>query len=216
MRIVIAGGHGRIALLLSRLLADAGHDPVGLIRNADHHRDVVDAGATPVLLDLESSSVGQVAEVLAGAHAAVFAAGAGPDSGAERKRTVDRDGAILLADAAVSAGVSTFVIVSSMGADGGDENSDDIFEVYLWAKGAADAAVRERDLEWTVIRPGGLTDDPPTGKVTLGERVDRGSIPRADVAALIAEVLQSGIAARTQFEAVSGETPIPEALRSVG
>lgn len=215
MRIVIAGGHGRIALLLSELLATSGHQPIGLIRNPAHAADVRATGATPVVLDLESADSSDVVSALAGAEVAVFAAGAGPDSGAARKLTLDRDGAILFGRAAVEAGVRRFVVVSSMGADDGDADSDDVFQVYLVAKGEADAAIRELDLDWTIVRPGGLTDDASTGRVVLADSVKRGSIPRADVAALIATAIEQGSAVHRTFEVVSGETPIAEALRSV-
>jgi nucleoside-diphosphate-sugar epimerase len=212
MRIVIAGGHGKIALLLSRQLADASHEPVGIIRNPDQAVDLRAAGAIPLVLDLERSTVDEVAAALAGADAAVFAAGAGPDSGADRKLTLDRDGAILLADASVRAEVRRMIVISSMGADGYNATSDDEFQVYLRAKSEADAAVRERDLDWTIARPGGLTDGPPNGLVTMGESVDRGSIPRADVAALVAALLVGDAGVGRQFEVTSGPTPIAAAI----
>jgi nucleoside-diphosphate-sugar epimerase len=212
MRIVIAGGHGKIALLLARLLADAGHTPVGLIRNPAQADDVVAAGAEPAVLDLEQSDVEAVAAVLEGADAVVFAAGAGPNSGAARKLTLDRDGAVLLADAAERAGVRRYVIVSSMGADTFDPDSEDVFQVYLRAKSEADADLRRRDLDWTVVRPGGLTDDPPTGRVRVAAETGRGSIPRADVAAVLARLLQTGAGVGAQFELVSGDTPVADAV----
>ncbi len=212
MHIVIAGGHGKIALLLSRLLADAGHRPTGLIRNPEHAADLRSAGAEPVVLDLEKSTPEEIASALTGADAVVFAAGAGPDSGPERKLTVDRDGAILLAEASVAAGVARFVIVSSIGADEYDPSSTDGMQIYLKAKGEADAAVRALDLDWTIVRPGGLTNDAPTGLVTVAERSDRSSISRADVAAVIAAVLETVQTIGTQFEVVGGTTPITEAL----
>jgi nucleoside-diphosphate-sugar epimerase len=215
MRIVIAGGHGKIALLLSRQLADAGHTPIGLIRNPRHIDDLRAAGATPIVLDLEQSDVDDVATVLISADAVVFAAGAGNGSGPERKLTVDRDGAILLADAAVEAGVRRMIVVSAMGADGFDASSDDVFQVYLRAKSEADAAVRERNLDWTIVRPGGLTDDPPTGLVHVGDNVDRGSIPRSDVAAIVARAIEHDLAIGAQFEVVTGGVPLDDALRSL-
>ncbi|HEV7956217.1 MAG: NAD-dependent dehydratase [Microbacteriaceae bacterium] len=215
MRIIIAGGHGKIARLLSRQLADAGHEPIALIRNADHSDDVRAAAAEPLVLDLEHAAVSYLSSVLMGADAVVFAAGAGPNSGPARKQTVDRDGAILLADAAVAAGVRRMVVVSSIGADDYDASSDDAFQVYLRAKSEADAEVRERDLDWTIVRPGVLTDDAPTGLVRVGASVQRASIPRADVAALIASALGNRRAIRAQFEVVSGNTPIAEALDSL-
>ncbi|MFD5541183.1 NAD(P)H-binding protein, partial [Streptomyces sp. NPDC127079] len=170
MRIVIAGGHGQIALRLERLLSARGDEVAGIIRKAEQGDDLRAAGAEPVLLDLESASVEEVAAHLEGADAAVFAAGAGPGSGTARKETVDKDAAVLFADAAVRAGVRRFVVVSSMGADP-QHRGDDVFDVYLRAKGAADAHVTRQDaLDWTVLRPGALTDEPGTG---LGGRGGR-------------------------------------------
>ncbi|MFH9741890.1 NAD(P)H-binding protein [Streptomyces roseolus] len=215
MRIVIAGGHGRIALRLERLLSAGGHEAVGLIRRPEQAEDLRAAGAEPVVLDLESASVEEVAEVLRGADAAVFAAGAGPDSGAARKDTVDRDAAVLLADAAERAGVRRFVVVSSMGADAGHVG-DEVFDVYLRAKGAADDAVRSRPgLDWTVLRPGMLTDDAGTGLVRLEARTGRGPVPRDDVAAVLAELVDSPGTAGLTLELVSGSTPVVVAVKDV-
>ncbi|GAA1852941.1 SDR family oxidoreductase [Microlunatus capsulatus] len=212
MRVVIAGGHGQIALLAARLLADAGHHPVGLIRDPAQAGDLTAAGAEPAVLDLEHSDVEAVAAALAGADAVVFAAGSGPGSGAARKLTVDRDGAVLLADAAERAGVRRYVMVSSMGADQFDAGSEDVFQVYQRAKSEADADLRRRDLDWTVVRPGGLTDDPPSGRVRVATETGRGTVPRADVAAVLAELLVTGAGVGAQFELVSGDTPVAEAV----
>src|SRR6195952_5022218 len=211
MRIVIAGGHGKIALHLAQQLTGAGHEAISLIRNPAHADAVTVAGGEPVLFDLEQSSAAELAEHLAGADAVVFAAGAGPNSTAARKLTVDRDGATLLLAAAQLAGVSRYVMVSAMGADSFDPDSEEIFQVYLRAKSEADAAVRESGLDWTIVRPGGLTDDPGTGKISVGGTVDRGTIPRADVAAIIVSSL-GGLAVGKQFEVISGQTPIADAL----
>jgi nucleoside-diphosphate-sugar epimerase len=215
MRIVIAGGHGKIAMLLSRLLADRGHEPIGLIRNPDHVDDLLAVGATPVMLDLEQTEVGEVAELLTDVDAVVFAAGAGPGSSAERKLTVDRDGAVLLADAAAEAGVRRLIVISAIGADDFDPESGDVFQVYLRAKSEADAVVRGRDLDWTIVRPGTLTNDAATGLVSVAETVDRGGIPREDVADLVAQLIVANAAVRRQFEVVSGDTPISEAVLSL-
>ncbi|GLP67707.1 NAD-dependent dehydratase [Streptomyces sp. TUS-ST3] len=215
MRIVIAGGHGQIALRLERLLAARGIKAAGIIRRAEQGDDLRDAGAEPVVLDLESASVEEVASALRGADAAVFAAGAGPGSGAARKDTVDKGAAVLFADAAVLAGVRRFVIVSSMGADPRHEG-DEIFDVYLRAKGEADAYVTSLDaLDWTVLRPGSLTDDAGTGLVRLEAHTGRGSIPRDDVAAVLAELLDTPATAGLTLELVSGSTPVSVAVRSV-
>jgi uncharacterized protein YbjT (DUF2867 family) len=215
MRVVLAGGHGKIALLTERLLTAAGHQAVGLIRSAGQAADLAAVGAEPVVLDLEHTEVAAVAAVLAGADAVVFAAGGGPNSGAARKLTMDRDGAVLLADAAEQAGVRRYVMVSALGADTFDPDSEEVFQVYLRAKSEADADLRRRDLDWTVVRPGGLVDDPPTGRVRVAESTGRGPVPRADVAAVLVELLVHRLGVGAQFELVSGDTPIVEALRSL-
>jgi uncharacterized protein YbjT (DUF2867 family) len=212
MRVVIAGGHGQIALRLEKLLAGRGDEALGLIRNPDHAADLQELGAVPVVLDLENSTVDQVADALADADAVVFAAGAGPGSGADRKDTVDRDAAILLADAAEAAGVRRYVMVSAFGADNYDPNSTEIFQVYLRAKAQADADLRGRELDWTVVRPGTLTNDAGTGSVTLDESVPRGKITRDDVAELLVHVLDNPCTASMQFEVTGGPTPITDAL----
>lgn len=213
MRIVIAGGHGKIARILSRHLADRGDDVVGLIRNPDHAADLRAAGAEPVVFDLENGTADELARIVEGADAVVFAAGAGPGSGAARKDTVDRGGAVLLADAAEAAGVRRYVMVSSMGAGrGGAGIEDEVFAAYQEAKKAADEDLMSRDLEWTVIRPGGLTDEPGTGKVTMAPETGRGTIPREDVARVICAVLDDPASDGVVTEVISGDERIAVAL----
>ncbi|MFG2921605.1 SDR family oxidoreductase [Streptomyces sp. NPDC048305] len=215
MRIVIAGGHGQIALRLERMLAARGDEAVGVIRNPQQSEDLRAAGAEPVVLDLESASVQEVAEVLRGADAVVFAAGAGPDSGAARKDTVDRGAAVLFADAAERAGVRRYVVVSSMGANP-DHQGDEVFDVYQRAKGAADADVRARSgLDWTILRPGMLTNDAGTGGVRLAASTGRGPIPRDDVAAVLAELLDTPATAGLTLELISGSKPVTVAVKDV-
>ncbi|HEY5820521.1 MAG TPA: SDR family oxidoreductase [Propionibacteriaceae bacterium] len=215
MKVVIAGGHGQIALALQKLLSDAGHEPVGIIRKPEQTADLEAVGSTALVLDLEHTDAGTLAVHLAGADAVVFAAGGGPNSGAARKLTVDRDGAILLADAAVAAGVRRYLMVSAIATDDFDPDSEDVFQVYLRAKSEADADLRSRDLDWTIVRPGGLTDEAPTGLVRVAPSTGRGTVPRADVAAVLAELLGSGSAVRVQFELISGDSAIPEALAAL-
>ena len=215
MRIVIAGGHGKIALLLSARLAQAGRTPVGLIRSSTQAADLADVGAASVVIDLEAATVDELAAVLEGADAVVFAAGAGAGSTAERKLTVDRDGAILLADAAQAAGVRRMIVISAIATDEFDAASDDVFQVYLRAKSEADAHVRASNLDWTIVRPGSLTDDDPTGLIDVGETVLPGSITRADVAAVVHELLDGQLAVGRQFEVVGGSTTVREALAGV-
>ncbi|MFF3461025.1 SDR family oxidoreductase [Streptomyces sp. NPDC002619] len=215
MRIVIAGGHGQIALRLERLLAARGDEVAGIIRKAEQGDDLREAGAEPVLLDLESATQEEVATHLQGTDAAVFAAGAGPGSGAARKDTVDKGAAVLFADAAVRAGVRRFVVVSSMGADP-THQGDDVFDVYLRAKGEADAYVSGLDsLDWTILRPGSLTNDHGTGLVRLEAHTGRGSVARDDVAAVLAELVDSSATAGLTLELISGSTPVSVAVKSV-
>jgi uncharacterized protein YbjT (DUF2867 family) len=211
MRVVIAGGHGQIALLLEQELARRGHTAVGIVRNPDHVADLKAAGAEAVVLDLEDADVAGVAAVLAGADAAVFAAGGGPNSGVARKETVDKGAAVLLADAAEQAGVRRYVMVSSMGTDKADPDSDEVFQVYLRAKKAADDDLRARDLDWTVVRPGRLTDEPGAARVQVGT-LQRGEIPRADVAAVLASVLETDATIGTTFDLLAGHQTIEAAL----
>ncbi|MFG1933775.1 SDR family oxidoreductase [Mycobacterium sp. NPDC048908] len=215
MRVVIAGGHGKIALILERLLTQRGDSVAAFIRNADHAADLQAAGAQPVVLDLEDAAVDDLVPHLDGADAVVFAAGAGPGSGAARKESVDRDAAVLLADAAELAKVRRYVMVSSMGADAEapDDIGDPVFVAYLRAKGAADDDVRARTaLDSTIVRPGMLTNDPGTGRVHIAADTGRGSIPRADVAAVLLAILDTPGSAGQTFEVISGETPIPDAV----
>ncbi|HEX2176168.1 MAG TPA: SDR family oxidoreductase [Nocardioidaceae bacterium] len=215
MRVVIAGGHGQIALHLEQMLAERGDEAVGLVRNPEHTADLERAGAKAAVLDLEKARVDDVVATIRGADAVVFAAGAGPGSGAERKHTVDRDAAVLLADAALAAGVRRYVMVSAINVDDADPDSDEIFQVYLRAKAAADEYLRGQDLDWTIVRPGRLTDDPGTGRVRLGPDVEYGEIPRADVAAVLLGALDDPATAGKQFNLVGGETPVRTALTDV-
>ncbi|MDJ0381513.1 SDR family oxidoreductase [Streptomyces sp. G-G2] len=215
MRIVIAGGHGQIALRLERLLAARGYEVAGIIRDPAQGDDLRAAGAEPVLCDLESATVEHVAGILQGAQVAVFAAGAGPGSTVDRKDTVDRAAAVLFSDAAERARVPRFLMVSSMGADA-DHPGDGVFDFYLRAKGEADAHVRTRlGLEWTILRPGALIDDAGTGLVRLEASTGRGPVPRDDVAAVLAELVETPATAGLTLELVAGATPVAVAVKDV-
>ncbi|RKN36284.1 NAD(P)H-binding protein [Micromonospora musae] len=213
MRVVIAGGHGKIARLLERELTDRGDHTAGLIRDPAQSAALTAAGAQPIICDLEHADVTEVAAHLADADAVVFAAGAGPGSGAARKDTVDRAAAVLLADAAQQAGVRRYLLVSSMGVEGEPRpGTDAVFAAYLRAKKAAEDDLTARDLDWTVLRPGRLTDERPTGRVTLARRVPSGAVTRADVAGVLVALLHTPATAGTILELVAGDTPIAEAV----
>ncbi len=213
MRVVIAGGHGKIALRLERLLAARGDRAVGIVRNPDHVGDVRSAGGEPVVLDLEATTPADLASHVTGADAVVFAAGAGPGSGAARKETVDHAAAVLLADASELAGTRRYLMVSSIGADDGPKpHHDQVFAAYIRAKAAADDEIRGRDLDWTILRPGGLTDDPGSGRVALAPDVQRGRVSRDDVAAVLVALLDTPATAGLSLDLVAGDTPIDEAV----
>jgi uncharacterized protein YbjT (DUF2867 family) len=213
--VVFAGGHGQIALLAQRRLVAEGHRPVGLIRNPAYAAELEALGAEPLVFDLENQTAAELAELVAGSDALVFAAGAGPGSGPARKMTVDRNGAILLADAAELAGIRRYVVISAMAADDFVVGSEEVFQTYLRAKAEADELIRTRDLDWTIVRPGGLTDEPATGAVQVAASTGRGQIPRDDVADVVVRLVTDGTGVRKQFEVISGDTPIAEALAAL-
>jgi uncharacterized protein YbjT (DUF2867 family) len=209
MRVVIAGGHGKIALL-ERLLAERGGQAAVLVRNPAHAADVHRAGAEAVICDLETAPAGDVAALLSGADAVVFAAGAGPGSGAPRKDSVDRASSVLMADAAERAEVRRFVQVSSMGAGRPPRpGAIEVWAAYIAAKTAAEADLRARDLDWTMLRPGGLTDAPATGRIRLAPPMPGGTVPRADVAAVIAALLDNPVPGtrRSSWPAATPRSP---------
>jgi uncharacterized protein YbjT (DUF2867 family) len=212
MDVVVAGGHGKIGIRLLRLLADGGHRARGLIRNPDHAGDLESVSAEPVLCDIEA--LDDISDCVRGADAVVFAAGAGPGSGVERKRTVDYGGAVKLIEAAKKNGIDRYVIVSAISVDRPEEWADQM-RPYYEAKRDADERVLESGLSYTIMRPGGLTDDPGTGLVTVGTGVERGEVPREDVAATMLAVLEAPSTVGKTFELVSGETPIDEAIRAL-
>ncbi|MDQ2938921.1 MAG: SDR family oxidoreductase [Actinomycetota bacterium] len=213
MKVAIAGGHGKIARLLEGLLVKRGDSATGLIRNPDHADDLRELGAEPLLCDLEGD--GDVATAIAGADAVVFAAGAGPGSGEERKRTMDLGGALKLIEAAKANGISRYLIVSSMGAADLPAEGGGTFGEYLRAKAEADRALAASGLDYTIVRPGMLTDDPGAGRVNVAPRLERGSISRSDVAAVLLACLDIENTIGREFDLLSGETPIEEALAAL-
>ena len=210
--VVVAGGHGQIALQLLGLLAARGDRARGLIRKPEHSADLEALGAEPVLCDMEAED--DLAGFVAGADAVVFAAGAGPGSGPERKRTVDLGGAVKLIEAAQAGGIRRYVMLSAIGS-GRPERWSDAMVPYYEAKTEADARVAASGLDYTIVRPGGLTDEPGSGRVRVGEDLGTGTVPRADVAALLAAVLADDAAIGKAFDLLSGDTPVDEAVRSL-
>ena len=212
MNVVIVGGHGKIAMRLLKLLADQGETGRGVIRNPDQAKDLEAIGATPIVLDIENKEIG---DAVAGADAVIFAAGAGPGSGPARKQTVDYGGAVKLIEAAKANEISRYLIVSTVNSDHPERWSEEM-RPYFEAKAAADKAVAESGLDYTIVRPGGLTDDPGTGKVDLAESLDRsGRIPREDVALVLAECLTAENTFGKDFDLLGGDTPVAEAVRSL-
>jgi uncharacterized protein YbjT (DUF2867 family) len=212
MKITIVGGHGSIAMLLHPILKEKGHTVRGIIRKEEQADDLREAGAEPVICDIEKND--DISKAVGNVDAVVFAAGAGPGSGAERKWTVDRDGAIKLIEAAKKNDINRYVMISAMGLD--NPRGNEVFRTYLKAKAEADEALRNSGLDYTILKPGRLTDEPGTGKVAIGHDLPKKEIPREDVAVVLAEILEIPYLAGEQLELTSGDTPIAEAMRKLG
>jgi len=213
MDVLVVGGHGQVALRLLKILAEQGHRARGLIRKPEHAADLEEHGVIPVLGDLERDE--SLVEYVLGADAVVFAAGAGPGSGPERKWSVDYGGAVKLIEACQATGVRRYVMVSSIGAHDPD-SATGVFGVYLQARAKADQALIDSGLDWTIVRPGSLTNDPGTGRVRVSTEVGgRGRVPRDDVAAVLAGVLGAPNTIHILFELFSGDVPISEAIRAL-
>jgi len=216
MKVLVAGARGKVARQLVRMLAEAGHEVRGVVRKEEQLSNVEADGAEAVLCDLETEEVdGRVGEVVEGCDAIVFAAGAGAGSGEERKGTMDYGGAAKLIEAAEKHGARRYVMISSMGA-ADPESRDEAMRPYLRAKARADERLRESGLDYTIIRPGRLTDDAGTGTVDAAESLGRyGEIPREDVAATIAVALEAPNTVGKTFEVLAGDTPVRQATKSL-
>lgn len=214
-RVSVVGAHGSVARHLVRILAGRGDSVRGIVRNPGHSDDVAGDGAEPVICDIEKASVEDLADAIGEADVVVFAAGAGPGSGAARKDTVDYGGAVKLMGAARARGVQRYLMVSSIGADP-EHSGDEVFDLYLRAKGRADAELAASGLDYVIVRPGRLTDDQPSGKVAAGPDLPRGSVSRADVAAVLAELVHHPQVSRKTFVLVEGGDQITEAVASLG
>jgi uncharacterized protein YbjT (DUF2867 family) len=209
MNVVIVGGHGQVAMRLEKILAERGDSPRGIVRKTEQADHLEKIGAEPIVLDIEN--VDDIDDAFAGAEAVVFAAGAGAGSGPARKLTVDYGGAVKSVDAAIAKEIRRFVIVSAIGANH-PENWSDEMKPYYEAKADADKFVAESGLDYTIVRPGGLTDDPGTGMVSVGESLPGGQVTRDDVALVLAEVLRAENTVGKAFDLVGGETPVAEAI----
>jgi uncharacterized protein YbjT (DUF2867 family) len=216
-RIAIVGGHGQIARHLIHDLRRSDHDPVALVRNEEYRTELESRGAEVRILDIERQDAADFAAAFAGCSAVVFAAGGGPDGNIERKRTVDLEGSLKSIEGARMAGISRFVQVSASGMDDPlPADTGAVWRAYVEAKRDADAALRASDLDWTIIRPGILTDDPATGLVSLAAELPKADVTRADVAAVLAVVLDSRRSVGRQWDLMGGDTPIAEAVATAG
>ena len=214
--VAVVGGHGKVARLLHPLLLEAGRTPVALVRSDAQRGALEEGGAHARLLNIEQAEASAFADAFAGCDTVVFSAGGGPDGNIERKRTVDLEGSLKSIEGARLAGIRRFVQVSAINVDAPlPDDTGDVWRAYVEAKRDADAALRETDLDWTIIRPGRLTDEPATGLVALGSDVGRGDIPRADVAAVLAAVLDNPATAGRQWNVVSGDTPVSDAVHAL-
>lgn len=213
-RIAIVGGHGKIALRTAAILATDGHEVTSLIRSSEQASDIEDVGARASIVDLESASHGELTEVFRDHDAVVFSAGSG-GGGAERTYAVDRDAAIRTMDASKAAGVDRYVMVSYLGA-GPDHGvpEDDSFYAYAESKAEADTHLKGTDLDWTILGPSMLSDDPETGSIQV-DPSESGSVSRDNVAQVIAAVLATPSTVRRTIEFIDGPTPIRDAVGAV-
>lgn len=208
MKIIIVGASGQIARHLHPKLIRRDHSVRGIIRKEEQAADLKKLGVEPIIADIEK--LDDLSDAVGNADAVIFAAGAGPGSGAERKWTVDRDGAIKLIDACHKNGIKRYVMISAMGLD--TPRGDEVFQVYQQAKAQADDALRKSGLNYTIVKPGRLTNDEGTGLVSIASKLDRGEIPREDVALVLAEVLVTDATIRKEFDLLSGPTAIKQAI----
>ncbi|MGD9958852.1 SDR family oxidoreductase [Nocardioides sp.] len=216
-RIAVVGGHGQIAQHLHPLLVAAGDVPVALVRREEQRAELEAMGAQVRILDLEKDDEAAFGRAFQGCDAVVFAAGGGPDGNIERKRTVDLGGSLKSIAGARDAGIRRFVQISAIGVDDPvAAEAGDVWAAYVAAKRDADLALRATELDWTILRPGRLTDEPPSGTVALGRDVQRGDIPRADVAAVVAAVLASPQSVGAVWNLVGGSDPVEEAVAAAG
>ncbi|PAU94911.1 NAD-dependent dehydratase [Aliifodinibius salipaludis] len=211
MKITVVGGHGSIAMLMHPMLIENDHQVRGIIRKEEQADDLREVGVEPVVCDIEE--VDDISEAVGNVDAVVFAAGAGPGSGAARKWSVDRDGAIKLIEAAKANSINRYVMISAMGTN--NPRGNEVFKAYLKAKAEADEALRNSGLDYTIVKPGRLTDESGTGKVTIGRDLSSGEIPRKDVARVLIKVLETPEAAGYQFDLTSGDTTINEAIQNL-
>ena len=212
-RIAVVGGHGQIARQLHPMLLGAGHQPVALVRRQEQADALEAAGVETRMLDIENHTAERFAAAFEGCEAVVFAAGGGPDGNIERKRSVDLEGSLKSVEGARQAGIRRFVQISAISVDEPlPEDTAPVWKAYVEAKRDADAALRESGLDWTILRPGRLTDDAGTGRVALGPDVERGEIPRADVAEVVVAVLDDPATARRQWDVVGGDLGIRDAI----
>jgi uncharacterized protein YbjT (DUF2867 family) len=212
VNVTIVGGHGQVAMRLAKLLADRGDSPRGIIRKTEQADELEAIGAEPIVLDIENK---EIEDAIAGADAVVFAAGAGPGSGPARKLTVDYGGAAELVEAAITHEIRRYLMVSAMGVNHPERWSDEM-KPYYEAKADADKLLAESGLDYTIVRPGRLTDEPGNGKVSIGPSLESGhSVTRDDVAAVLAECLVADNTIGKSFDLLDGQTPIPEAVRAL-
>jgi len=212
-QVAIVGAHGKIGQLIIKHLQAQGLGAIAIVRKQEQAASLEQAGADVRLLDIESASVEQLAEALRGADAVVFSAGAGAGSTAQRKRTVDYAGSVLLANAAKRAGIQRYIQVSAIGVDKPIKpDVDPVWKAYLEAKRDADIELRNSGLDWTILRPGPLTDAPATGLIRLADDVGRDEVSREDVALTVIAALQIPMTIGKQWELSGGAIPIRDAL----
>lgn len=210
MRVLVVGANGNTGTRVVHLLKQGPHEPVAMIRHGDHEPKFDAMKTETVRGDLEQP----VDHAVAGCDAVVFTAGARSRTPPEKTRDVDRDGAIRTIDAAAAAGARRFVMLSAMGAD--PESDGDRLAHFFRAKGAADEHLRASGLDYTIVRPGRLSNRPAAGRIDAGPALGRkGELSRVDLAEVLVACLDLDNTVGKTFELVAGRTPIPEALAAL-
>ena len=211
MKVLVAGANGQVGQHIVRFLAERDHQVQAMIRDQDQAQRLRELGGEPVVADLE----GDVSHTVEGSDAVIFSAGGGPGSGAEKKETVDYGGASKLIQAAIEHGVNRYLMVSTVGAQD-PENANEKMQPYLRAKARADEELKHSGLDYTIVRPGPLTDEQGTGRIDASTELGRRKeIPREDVARAIVVALEQRNTVGKTFEVFAGDTPVEEALESL-
>jgi len=214
LKVLVVGANGQIGQKLTEILhSDDEHSVLAMVRKQEQKEEFSKKGIETVIADLEGS-VAQLKQAMKGCDAIVFTAGSGGGTGAEKTLLIDLDGAVKTMEAAEAAGVDRFIMVSALQANN-RENWNEAIKPYYVAKHYADRVLMQSNLTYTIIRPGGLLNEKGTGKISVGDQLERGYIPREDVAQTIVEALSNDHTKKRSFDLIAGDDQISVALNKL-